>query len=56
MKDFITRTVLMDPKQRWTAQQLLEHEWLKTKPSTANFDKMLAVVRGRDKDGGCVIM
>lgn len=28
MKNFVERSVLMNPEERWTTAQLLKHEWL----------------------------
>lgn len=41
-KDFIKKLLVLDPKQRLTAQQALEHAWIKSggKPNKlANFKK-----------------
>jgi len=54
MKNFVERSVLMNPEERWTTAQLLKHEWL-NKASTNGFDSMLKVIRQRDGPGGCVI-
>jgi hypothetical protein len=34
---------------------LVEHPWLRDFPDSRNFDKLLKIVRARDKDGGCIV-
>jgi len=48
-KDFIRHMLVVDPKKRWTAKQLMDHEWLKA--SKANYDANETKGLGTDQAG-----
>lgn len=43
-KDLVSRLLVVDPKKRYTAHQVLQHPWIETvgKASTANLQKEVA--------------
>ena len=55
MKSFVETAVQMNPDDRATMVELLDHEWL-TKANSDNFDRLLQVLRSRGKETGCVIV
>jgi len=45
-KDFISKCLVVDPKDRWTTDQLLQHAWLELEASDEHRTKALDTLKG----------